>query len=126
MYGAAAAMLALFVLLVTPAGAAAAGDVAAGEAAFQRCGICHNIAAGAGTKVGPDLFAIFGRKAGTAANFDYSAAMKNSGIVWNDKSLAEYLKNPHEFIPGNRMAFPGIKDAKEIADLLAYLHQAAQ
>ena len=76
--------------------------------------------------VGPNLHGIFGRKAGTADDFAYSEAMKKSGIVWDDDTLAKYLRNPREFIPGNRMAFPGIKDDKQIADLLAYLHQAAQ
>jgi cytochrome c len=52
--------------------------------------------------------------------------MKQSGVVWDDDTLAKYLHNPRQFMPGNRMAFPGITDDKEIADLLAYLHQAAQ
>jgi cytochrome c len=105
---------------------AAAASVTAGRAIFSRCAICHNIAAGGGAKVGPDLHGIFGRKAGTADDFSYSAALQHSGIVWNDKTLAEFVKNPRQFIPGNRMAFPGIDDDREIADLLAYLHQAAQ
>jgi cytochrome c len=105
---------------------AAAASVSAGRAIFSRCAICHNIAAGAGTKVGPDLHGIFGRKAGTWDDFEYSAALRHSGIVWNDKTLAEFVKDPRRFIPGNRMAFPGIDDDREIADLLAYLHHAAQ
>ena len=67
-----------------------------------------------------------GRKAGAGDNFDYSAAMKNSGIVWNDENLTKYLMNPSKFLPGNKMAFPGIKNDQEIADLLAYLRQATQ
>ena len=76
--------------------------------------------------MGPNLHGIFGRKAGTFDNFAYSEAMQKSGIVWDDDTLAKYLRNPREFIPGNKMAFPGIKDDQQIADLLAYLHQAAQ
>jgi cytochrome c len=117
--------LALLALTALPPPAAAA-NVAAGQALFARCAICHTVAAGAGAKVGPDLRGIFGRKAATSDNFDYSAAMKQSGIVWTDKTLAEYLKNPRQFIPGNRMAFPGLKSDRDIADLLAYLRQAAR
>jgi cytochrome c len=105
---------------------AAAADAAAGKTVFDRCKICHAIEAGQPSPVGPNLHGIFGRKAGTFDDFAYSEAMKQSGIVWNDKTLTEYLRNPREFIPGNKMAFPGITDDKTIADLLAYLHQAAQ
>ncbi len=52
--------------------------------------------------------------------------MKNSGIVWNDETLARYLRDPRAFLPGNHMAFPGIKDDKEMADLLAWLKEATK
>lgn len=112
-------------LMLLPNGARAA-DIAAGKTLFNRCQICHTIEAGAGSKVGPDLHGIFGREAGTADHFAYSETMRHSGIVWNDETLGQFLRNPRKFIPGNRMAFPGIKDDKDLADLLAYLHQAAQ
>jgi cytochrome c len=118
--------LIVMLMLVGSAGRGAAADVAAGQAVFNRCRICHNIAAGAGNKVGPGLHGVFGRKAGASDDFAYSEAMKQSGVVWDDDTLAKYLHNPRQFMPGNRMAFPGITDDKEIADLLAYLHQAAQ
>lgn len=103
-----------------------AADIAAGEAVFNRCKICHAVAAGKPSPVGPNLHGVFGRKAGTGPDFAYSAAMKNSGIVWNDDTLTKYLHDPRQFLPGNRMAFPGIADEKQIADLLAYLHQATR
>lgn len=120
-----AAAIVLLTLCLTPRPGVAA-DAAAGQAVFNRCKICHTIDAGGRTIVGPNLHGIFGRKAGTADNFEYSEAMKQSGIVWDDETLAKYLSNPRESVPGNKMAFPGIKDEKQIADLLAYLHQAAQ
>src|SRR6266567_7841082 len=113
----------LLFLMPRPGGAA---DTAAGEAQFNKCKICHTVAAGGHSNVGPNLHGMFGRKAGTAGNFAYSEAMKNSGIVWDDAALEKYLRDPKELVPGGKMAFPGIKDDKQIADLLAYLHQAAQ
>ena len=121
---AAAMILMLVVLLLPRAGIAA--DINAGQAVFKRCRLCHAVEAGKPSPVGPNLHGLFGRAAGTADNFAYSEAMKASGVVWSDDTLAKYLRDPRAFIPGNRMAFPGIKDDREITDLLAYLHQAAQ
>ena len=118
-------MITMVMLLLAPV-AAAAADAAAGQAVFNRCRICHALAAGKHSPVGPSLHGIFGRKAGTADGFSYSEAMKTSGVTWNDDTLAKYLHDPKAFIPGNRMAFPGLTNDAEIADLLAYLHQAAQ
>ena len=109
--------------MLTPS---AAADVAAGQTVFNRCKICHTVEAGKPNTVGPNLHGIFGRKAGTHDGFDYSEAMKSSGVVWNDETLAQYLRDPRQFVPGNKMAFPGLKDDQQIQDLLAYLHQAAQ
>ncbi len=120
----AALMLILAAWLVPRPGAAA--DAEAGKVVFNRCKICHAIEAGKLSPVGPNLHGIFGRKAGTFDNFAYSQAMRDAGVVWTDDTLAKYLHDPRKFVPGNRMAFPGIKDDTEIADLLAYLHRATQ
>ena len=106
--------------------AARAADPAAGQAAFVKCKICHTVEAGGRSPVGPNLHGVFSRKAGTLDGFSYSAAMKNSGIVWDDDSMAKYLRDPRGSMPGNKMAFPGIKNDEELANLLAYLHQATQ
>lgn len=119
--GAAATLLALVAHPV-----AAAGDPEAGRRAFNKCRICHTVEAGGRSTTGPNLHGFFGRKAGAADNFAFSDAMKNSGIVWDDDTLAKYLRDPKGFMPGNKMAFPGIKEDAEIADLLAYLHAATK
>ena len=115
----------LLMALWTPRPTAAA-DIAAGQADFNKCKICHTLDAGGRNVVGPNLHGLFGRKAGTVDNFAYSEAMKKSGIVWDDDTLAKYLRNPRDFIPDNKMAFPGIKNDARIANLLAYLQQATR
>jgi cytochrome c len=104
----------------------AAADSAAGKAVFNRCRICHTVEVGGRNGTGPNLHGLFGRKAGGVEDFAYSAAMKNSGIVWDDATLEKYLHSPRQVVPGTKMAFPGIPSDKELADLLAYLHEAAQ
>jgi cytochrome c len=118
--------LILLLAFVAAPQAAQSADPAEGQVAFAKCKICHTVDAAGRSVVGPNLHGVFGRKAGTSGQFAYSEAMKNSGIVWDDDSLAKYLRSPREFIPGNKMAFPGVKDDGQIADLLAYLHQATQ
>jgi cytochrome c2 len=112
-------------LLMLTAAPAIAADTAAGQTQFNKCRICHSLDAGK-NMVGPSLHGLFGRKAGSADDFTYSEAMKSSGIVWDDGTLTKYVRDPKEVVPGGKMAFPGIKDDQQIADLLAYLHQAAQ
>lgn len=120
------AVLCLLLVLSTSANRAEAASAAAGQAVFNRCKICHTIEPGGRNIVGPNLHGIFGRKAGSLPNFAYSPALKESGVVWDDDTLTKYLRDPKEFIPGDRMAFPGIKDEGQLADLLAYLHEAAK
>jgi cytochrome c len=109
--------------LTATIGMAKAQDLAAGEQSFRKCLACHAVGPEARNKVGPELNGIDGRKAGTAAEYSYSEANKNSGLTWNAEVFADYIKNPLAKIPGTKMAFPGIKNEKEIANLWAYLAQ---
>jgi cytochrome c len=103
--------------------AALAQDVAAGKTSFNKCLACHAIGEGAKNKVGPVLNGLDGRKCGTAPDFSYSDANKNSGITWNEAQFKEYIKDPKAKIPGTKMIFPGIKNEKEANDLWAFLAQ---
>jgi cytochrome c len=86
---------------------------------------CHVVQQGQ-NRVGPSLYGIVGRPAGTIANFKYSNANKNSGIVWTEPVLFAYLENPQKYIPGTIMAFPGLPSAQERADVIAYLKSVAK
>ena len=104
------------------AGPAAAQDAAAGQKIFNQCRACHQVGDKARNLVGPVLNGLFGRTAGTVEGYTYSAANKNSGIVWDDATFRAYIKDPKAAIPGTKMVFPGIKDEQRITDLIAYLH----
>jgi cytochrome c len=118
------ALSALAVIVSSAAASAAlAQDVAAGKISFNKCMVCHAIGEGAKNKVGPELNGLDGRKAGTAPDYSYSDADKNSGITWNEAQFKDYIKDPKAKIPGTRMAFAGIKNEKEINDLWAFISQ---
>src|SRR6201989_644795 len=105
------------------ASAALAQDVAAGKMSFNKCMVCHAIGEGAKNKVGPELNGLDGRKAGTAPDYSYSDADKNSGITWNEAEFKDYIKDPKAKIPGTRMAFAGIKNETKINNLWTYVSQ---
>jgi cytochrome c len=115
---------ALIVLVSSVAASAAlAQDVAAGKSSFNKCLACHAIGEGAKNKVGPELNGLDGRKSGTAPDYSYSDANKNSGITWNEAEFKDYIKDPKAKVPGTKMIFAGIKNEKEINDLWAYVSQ---
>ena len=117
----------LSVLVVVTSMAAAstapAQDAAAGKTSFNKCMVCHSIGEGAKNKVGPELNGLDGRKSGTAPDYSYSDANKNSGITWNKDQFLEYIKDPRAKIPGTKIIFPGIKNEKEANDVWAYISQ---
>jgi cytochrome c len=101
--------------------ARADGDADAGKNVFKKCHACHNVGEGAKNAVGPELNGIVGRKAGTAEGYNYSDANKGSGITWDAATLDVYLKDPKAKVPGTKMAFPGLPNDKDRADVIAYL-----
>jgi cytochrome c len=104
------------------AGAAgAAGDPAHGEEVYTRCLACHALAS---DHVGPRHCGLIGRRAGSVPGFAYSSAMKKSGLVWNEKTLDRFLAKPMKVVPGTAMTYDGVPDAKDRADLIAYLRKA--
>lgn len=117
--------IAALVVATTAVAAHADGDPEAGKKVFAKCRACHSLDAGK-NGVGPSLHGVFGRKAGTAEGYKYSDAMKNKGVTWDKENLEKYLEDPKAFVPGNKMAFPGVKKEKERENLIAYLKQASK
>ena len=99
---------------------AASGDAAQGAVVFKRCAICHSIEPGKKSAVGPNLAGVVGRKAGSTA-FTYSPAMKSAGFAWTPEKLDQFLQRPSAVVKGTKMAFGGLPNAKDRADLIAYL-----
>ena len=93
----------------------------AGRRVFAQCRSCHTIAANGGNRVGPNLHGVFGRKIGTAEDFSYSQAVQSANFTWDAQQLEQWLANPRTFLPGNRMAFAGVRDAAQRRDVIAYL-----
>ena len=104
------------------ANAAPAADPKAGAATFRVCASCHQVGPNARGAFGPHLNGLWGRKAGST-QYAYSAAMKKSAVVWNDKTLAAFLRDPDDVVPGTKMRLWGFSDERKIANLLAYLRQ---
>lgn len=117
-----AAIAALAALALSPPAGAAAGDAAQGAEIYQRCIACHALDR---NRTGPRHCGLFGRPAGSVPGVAYSKAMKGSGIVWDEATLDRFLENPLKAVPGTKMGYAGVKDAKERADLIAYLKAAS-
>lgn len=101
------------------------GDPASGKRVFAKCMSCHAVKEGQ-NRVGPSLYGIVGREAGTVPRFAYSSANKDSGIVWTKDVLFEYLEDPRGYMPGTKMIFPGLKAEKDRRDVIAYLEKVAE
>jgi cytochrome c len=96
-------------------------DIENGERKFGMCRSCHSIAPGGPNMTGPNLHGVFGRKAAQAPGYNYSEALKTHDIVWDAAHLDQWLANPRTYLPGTKMSFAGLSDAKDRTDLIAYL-----
>jgi cytochrome c len=105
-------------LIISPAHAS--GDPEAGKVVFKQCAVCHTVEPGK-NKIGPSLFGVVGREAARAPNFEYSEAMKSFKHVWDNNTLEGYLADPRKIVPGTKMIFLGIKNPKQLDDVIAYL-----
>ena len=114
-------LFSLLALLATLQGCSRADKPVDGAAVFRQCASCHQVGANARGGFGPQLNGLFGRRAGSTADFAYSPAMKASGIVWDEQNLARFLANPDKAMPGTKMRFWGIGDERQMRALLAYL-----
>jgi cytochrome c len=101
---------------------AMAADPASGARVFQgQCSVCHSAARSGPAGIGPRLFGVVGRKAGAQAGYNYSQAMKNSGITWTIADLKRYISSPSGTVRGNKMPYAGLHNAQQLDDLVAYL-----
>ena len=102
----------------------AQGDAEKGKRLFNRCKACHNLTATARRRIGPNLDNLFGRAAGSRDGFKYSKALMEADFIWTEKNLDEWLAQPRSFLPGNKMAFAGLRKEQDRKDLMAYLRVA--
>jgi cytochrome c len=120
------AIAALMLSALSHQAGAEPGDSANGERMYRACIACHSLEPNR-NMTGPSLAEIWNRRSGSLASFPrYSPALKSGGIIWNDDTLDEWIKDPQHFIPGNTMTFAGLKDPEQRADLLAFLKDATQ
>lgn len=102
-----------------------AGSADAGAVVFRKCMACHQIGPNAQNGIAPVLNGVVGRPAGRYPNYSYSSANKNSGLVWDERTLFGYLRAPAKVVPGTKMIFSGLTKNQEISDVIAYLKQFA-
>ena len=101
-------------------GEALAADLEKGKRLFKRCAACHTVESGGHNKVGPNLHGFYGKKAGQK-DFKYSKGFKAAGLTWDDATLDKWITNPRKLVKGTKMLFPGLRNEKQRADLIAYL-----
>lgn len=104
-------------------GPALADEMVRGAELFRKCIHCHTIEKGGKHRIGPNLFGVFGRKAGNIADFDFSEAWKKADFVWDGETMDRYLKAPHEMIPNNRMPFDGLNRPEDRKAIIVYMQK---
>lgn len=100
----------------------AAGDAAKGKQVFAKCQACHSVEAGT-NKLGPSLHGVVGRTSGTLEGFNYSQAMKDAHLTWDEATLDKYLAGPKALVPGTKMVFPGLPKEEDRLNVIAYLKE---
>ncbi|MEO0981161.1 MAG: cytochrome c family protein [Pseudomonadota bacterium] len=98
-----------------------AADFARGQRTFRLCSSCHLLEEGAGDLIGPNLHGMFGRQVGAVEGFNYSSAVAEADFVWTPEILDEWLANPRDFLPGNRMSFAGVRRPDDRVAVIAYI-----
>jgi cytochrome c len=104
----------------------AAADFKRGQLLSLACAACHSFGAGEKTIIGPNLHGVFGRPAAAMEGFDYSLALRSSGLVWTPRALDAWLADPGSFVAGTKMTFTGYRSAEDRRDLIGYLLKATQ
>ena len=94
---------------------------ATGKRVFKLCSTCHTVAEGGPNTIGPNLYKIFGRQIGSTEGFNYSEAVENADFIWTPEQLDQWLESPRNFLPGNRMAFQGVRKPTDRQAVIAYL-----
>jgi cytochrome c len=107
--------------LAAATAAQAAGDPKAGADVFRRCAMCHTVDKGGSNGLGPNLFGVVGRKAGTLNDFQYSGKLKASGITWTPDNLTKWVARPAALVPGTKMSFAGLSSKSQQVNVVAYL-----
>lgn len=122
------ALCAAALFLISADWTRADGDPELGKQIFNQCAACHTIEAGGPNKTGPNLHGVLGKRAATNhhADFDYSPALKASGLTWDDATLDTWIKNPAALVPSTKMEFIGLSKKEKRDAVIAYLKQAAQ
>lgn len=107
-------------MIMLTSAAHATDDVAQGKKIAKKCKVCHSLKEGGKNKLGPPLFGVINRKAGSLETYKYSKAMKNSGLTWDEHTLNDFITRPKGLVKGTKMGFKGLKKSSQRSDLIAY------
>ena len=101
----------------------ALGSINHGKMVFKKCAACHSVSKGGGNKIGPALWGVIGRKAGSTSDYKYSKAMSGFGKIWDFEGMNTFLIKPKDYVKGTKMAYVGLKKEKDRASIILYLNK---